>query len=351
LLCGRCVHFRHPLELGGIYFFVNALKSVASWFVAAALYSRYFRAGTTELGLVAGMNASAANYSGFLNSTGANLTGANATGAIPGFSKESHASSACSTATGAVVHASKIGDLPLFATVGALAAVWLIAVVGFSLRIKREYLFTFVSLQTGYADSQSYFLDNPINDAKRINIFLCNERHWQAIRDRVRLWVLSVYAAWHALMPAFFTADLQARIPDDFMPAQAVQDLNAQSRDGRRPTVQNMGLLRRMSHAAPAGVASELDSALRRPSQLPSPPSVTRDSASVFPTSDPTEPTASAAIMPYASTGAVTGSAGRTCTIEVGPPAAAGLAETSRGQCDPPLTPHDWPEAPSEDAK
>ena len=70
--------------MGGIYFFVNALKSVASWFVAAALYSRYFPAGTTELGLVAGMNTSAANYSGF-NSTGANITGANATGAVSAF--------------------------------------------------------------------------------------------------------------------------------------------------------------------------------------------------------------------------------------------------------------------------
>jgi hypothetical protein len=71
--------------LGGIYFFVNALKSVASWFVAAALYSRYCPSGTTELGLVAGMNASAANYSGFVNSTGANFTGANATGAVSAF--------------------------------------------------------------------------------------------------------------------------------------------------------------------------------------------------------------------------------------------------------------------------
>ena len=87
MLCGRCVHCRHPVELGGIYFFFNALKSVASWFVAAALYSRYFVARTTELGLVAGMNASAANYSGFLNSTGANSTGANTTGTIPGLSK------------------------------------------------------------------------------------------------------------------------------------------------------------------------------------------------------------------------------------------------------------------------
>ncbi len=201
------------------------------------------------------------------------------------------------------MHTSKIGDLPLFATVGALAAVWLIAVVGLSLTIKREYLHTFLSLQTGYAATQSIFLDSQGNDAKRISIFYKNERHWQAIRDRMRQWVLSAYAAWQALMPAFFTADLQARIPDDFMPAQAVQDLNAQSRAGRRPTLQNMGLVRRASHASPSGVASELNSDARRPSQLPSSPSVTTNSASVLPASNPTDPTASAAIiMPHAST-------------------------------------------------
>ncbi len=44
-----CVHFRHPLELGGIYFFVNALMNIASWFVAAALYSVYFPAGANAL--------------------------------------------------------------------------------------------------------------------------------------------------------------------------------------------------------------------------------------------------------------------------------------------------------------
>ena len=88
--------------------------------------------------------------------------------------------------------ASKIGDMPLFATVGALAAVWLVAIVGVSLTIKAEYLHTFISLQTGYAATQSHFLDNQGNDAKRVLIFFMNERHWQAIRDRVRQWVLSV---------------------------------------------------------------------------------------------------------------------------------------------------------------
>ena len=172
-------------------------------------------------------------------------------------------------------------------------------------------------------------MDNQGNDAKRVYIFFLNERHWQAIRDRVRQWVLSAYATWQALMPAFFTADLQARIPDDFMPAQAVQDLNTQSPDGRRPTLQNMGLVRRMSHASSIGVVSELDSGARRPSRLPSQ------------TSDPMEPTASDAMRP-----AATGAA-RPCTIEVGPP--VGLAEIARGECDPPLKPHDCSDAPDED--
>jgi hypothetical protein len=332
LLCGRSFHFRHPAELGGIYFFVNALKNVASWFVAAALYSRFFVAGTTELGLVAGMNASAANYSGFLNSTGANFTGAINTGAIAAFvpAFQGISSHASATATGAIMHASKIGDLPLFATVGVLTAVWLIAVAGLPLTIKCEYLYTFVSLQTGYSFSQSYFLDNQSNDAKRITIFFCNERQWQAIRDRVRQWVLSVYAAWQALMPAFFTADLQARIPDDFIPAQAVQDLDAQSRDGRRPTVQNMGLLRRVSHASPIDAASESDSGARRPSHLPS--------------QDPMEPTATAAIMRHAANVAA-----RPCNMEVGP--AVSLAEIARGSYrdDPLVKPHGRPDAADED--
>jgi hypothetical protein len=328
-----------------MYFFVNALKSVASWFVAAALYSRYFPAGTTELGLVAGMNASAANYSACLNSTGANFTVANTTGAIPGLSKDSHASHASANATGLVMHASKIGDLPLFATVGALAAVWLIAVVGLSFTINRKYLHTFVSLHTGYANSQSYFLDNQGNDARRVLIFLHNERHWQAIRDRVRQWVLSVYAAWQALMPAFFTADLQTRIPDDFMPVQAVQELNAQSPDGRRPTLQNMGLVRRMSHATPTDGASHTDRGARRPSELPSPPPVTdrggaltTNGASISPASDLTEPTASAAIMRRPSAAA---SLARPCNIEVGPPVS--LAEIASGSYrdDAPVKPSD----------
>ena len=152
-------------------------------------------------------------------------------------------------------------------------------------------------------------------------------------------------------MPAFFTADLQARIPDDFMPAQVVQDLNAQSPDGRRPTVQNMGLVRRMSHAAPVDGASHTDRRARRPSELPSPPSVTdgggaftASSASISPRSDPAEPTASTAIMRPSAAAHVA----RPCNIEVGPPVS--LAEIAFGSYgdDPLVKPHVWPDVPDE---
>jgi hypothetical protein len=197
---------------------------------------------------------------------------------------------------------SKIDDLTLFTTLGALTAAWLVAVAGLALTIKREYLHTFVSLQTGYGDVQSYFLDSEGDDARRIQIFFCNEQQWRAIRDAVRQWVLNMYAAWKALMPSWLTEDLQARIPDDFMPAEVVHNLNAQAPGGRRPTVEKMGLLRRVSNAAAVDVNSDLDNGARRLSQGPNRHAVTdgqtsftTNTASFFQGPTPTEPTASAA--------------------------------------------------------
>ncbi len=191
----------------------------------------------------------------------ANVTGENSTGAPPLWNENELTQSvhATANAAGGNVHASKIGDLPLFTTVATLAVLLLVAVVGLSLTIKREYLHTFVSLQTGCAYAQSYFLDNEGDDAKRVEIFFHNEPQWQAIRNRVRQWVLGAYAAW---------------------PAQVVHELNAQAPGGRRPTLQNMGLLRRVSHAAAvtAEDSSNSDGGLRisAPAHLePASPQVT----------------------------------------------------------------------------
>ncbi len=140
---------------------------------------------------------------------------------------------------------------------------WAFAALGVWLTMKPEYRRTFWSTQTGYAFSQSYFLDNEANDAKRIEIFGMNERHWRAIRDRVRQWVLAMYAAWQALQPVWFTDTVKAQIPDAFIPTAALRRENARAR-------QTAGRLRsRLSFALGAESDADRTSAAGVPSPQP----------------------------------------------------------------------------------
>jgi hypothetical protein len=78
---------------------------------------------------------------------------------------------------------------------------------------------------------------------------------WQSIRELVRQWALGAYATWAQLSPAWLTDALRALIPDDFMPAPVVQQLDAQAPGGRRRTLANMGTLRPMSLAVSEDVS------------------------------------------------------------------------------------------------
>ncbi len=124
-----CVHFRNPVDLGGAYWLLNAVMSQASCYVSVVLYDLYY------------------------------------------------------------VGDAKVGGPFLYGAVGALAAVWLLSFCTFLLTIKREYIHTFASLQTGSDYIISYFRDNVGNEARQIEIFFCNELMWKSIRPAVRAWV------------------------------------------------------------------------------------------------------------------------------------------------------------------
>jgi hypothetical protein len=123
-----CLHYRNSAELGGAYWLFNAVMSQLSCIVSVVLYDRYF------------------------------------------------------------VGDAKISGPFLYGTVGALVAVWLVAFCAFVLTIKREYVHTFVSLQSGSDYIISYFRDND-DEARRIRIFYYNELIWESIRPAVRAWV------------------------------------------------------------------------------------------------------------------------------------------------------------------
>jgi hypothetical protein len=232
------VHFRHPSELGGAYFFFNALMSQASVLVSAFLYWRYYVSTSAGIGRI---------LEPLMNSTTDNSTVADRVLAnFTGTPFVDAPFSANPTSPGGL-DSSKIDGLALAASVGTLMVMWVLAVVSLSLTIKPEYRCTFYSTQAGYAYALSFFLDNEGDDAKRIGIFYFNERQWRAIRDRVKEWVLSMYATWEALKPVWFTDALKALIPDSFMPAEALRQENARVPGGRRETLANTSMRRRMT--------------------------------------------------------------------------------------------------------
>jgi hypothetical protein len=237
------IQYRHPCEFGGAYFLFSAVMSQLSVFVSAYLYSQYYVPPVGDaLDLI--LSGTAVNFTSTLttstNSSVFSLSLSNVTSAPIADAIISPANAANYTSTAAAT-AGKIDPHTLVALVVTLFAVWAIAVVGLSRTIKPAYRRTFLSAQTGSAYAQSYFLDND-DDATRIEIFGYNERQWRAIRARVKEWVLGMYATWQALKPAWLTDAIRALIPDDFVPAETLQQENARA-GGRRSTLrQRMSL-------------------------------------------------------------------------------------------------------------
>ncbi len=245
------MQLRNPVDAGGCYYSVNAVMTHVACFVSAVLYSAYSTGVTPATGSYSADNAGA-------NSTNANGANATATLAANGTVADNYDRA----------HSTKIiDDITLFVTVATLSSVWVFAFVCLLLTMKREYRGTFVSVQTGCAYARGFFTGNMGDDTGRITIFFFNQRQWRSIRELVRQWVLGAYATWLQLSPAWLTDGLRRLIPDDFMPALAVQQLDAQSPGGRRRTVENMSVLRRVSLTL-AENAAELSTPIFAPAIL-----------------------------------------------------------------------------------
>ncbi len=242
------VHMRHPCELGGACYFLNTIMNQLSVFVAAFIYWKYHNPPTAAADILrAVLNVTATNSSAS-NVSIADLTNASIADTIVSAANYTLASAPRVGST-----AGKIDLVTLVASVGILFNMWALAALGVWRTMKPEYRRTFWSTQTGYAYTQGIFLDNDGNDAKRIGIFGMNERHWRAIRDRVRQWVLAMYAAWQALNPLWFTDAVKAQIPDAFIPTETLRRENALARRRR----QTIGRLRSLSFAL--GAESDAD--------------------------------------------------------------------------------------------
>ena len=110
----------------------------------------------------------------------------------------------------------KIDDAPLFTALAVLVGTWAVALGTFLLSINRTHLSTFVSTETGTKFTRRQFDHFAGNDERRMDVFTHHPSLWAPFAGVVQAWV----AQQHATMSVqpWFTPEVKARIPDDFLP-------------------------------------------------------------------------------------------------------------------------------------
>ena len=117
-----------------------------------------------------------------------------------------------------------------------LSSSWLIFFTCFLLIMKKSYLSTFFSTQSGHAWVQSYFVSGQTDEVKK-RIFEHNTKQWMSIRDDVQAWTLENWERWEEEKPEFFNDAWKASVDDDMIPPASLRKLNSGASGRRRSSL------------------------------------------------------------------------------------------------------------------
>jgi hypothetical protein len=88
----------------------------------------------------------------------------------------------------------------------------------FFFNIERKYLNTFWSTQRSKDLSMAYFLEGK-SDAVKFEVMGTTRNHWVLIEEKVRDWVGENWATWEKEKPEWLTDQMKAMVPVEFIPA------------------------------------------------------------------------------------------------------------------------------------
>jgi hypothetical protein len=87
----------------------------------------------------------------------------------------------------------------------------------FSFNIEKKYWRTFYSLQRGKDLSARSFKEG-IDDSTKAAYIIMSKHHWKSIEEEVRTWVETNWARWEEETPDWFTDAFKASVPIEFIP-------------------------------------------------------------------------------------------------------------------------------------
>jgi hypothetical protein len=108
--------------------------------------------------------------------------------------------------------------------VGALSSAWLAFFVVFLLLIKKSYIGTLFSTQTGHDFFKNKFLLGE-TDEKKMIVHMRNKKLWVSIRDDVKTWTLENWERWEEEKPEWFNDAFRKMVDDDMIPPSSLRRL------------------------------------------------------------------------------------------------------------------------------
>jgi hypothetical protein len=83
--------------------------------------------------------------------------------------------------------------------------------------IERKYWHTFLSTQRGKDLTMSYFLEGKSEEMK-FKVLSKSKHHWISIEHKIKKWVWENWVRWEEEKPEWFTDQIKALVPVDFIP-------------------------------------------------------------------------------------------------------------------------------------
>jgi len=175
-----CIHFRHPKELGGLYYSLTLLQAQVGSAVFAKLY----------------VDASEGD-------------------------------------------AEALAAEMVYAVVATASITWACSYSLLFAHIKKGYAGTFIDTRSAGKYTVDVFNDPKASDHQKAEVTRNTRRYWRSIEDEVRKFLAEKWTAWEQEKPAWFTKAFIAKLHDDMLPERVL----AERRRGGRRRSSNVELL------------------------------------------------------------------------------------------------------------
>jgi hypothetical protein len=208
------VHYRHPYDLGGMYWSGNVVLNQLFCFASVYLYKKHLNDVISDN----------MNYR-------------------DGTEKDIKVSPRCNPAdfdsynVNYVCEESEL-EASLWNVVFCLFALSMLSFNGFLLSIKREYWVTFFDTRTGpqFAADTYHEVET---DCSRFEIFGHHPSYYDNIAEELMEWLADSWDRWEEEKPGWFTAAAMSRIPEDMLPIKFKLGLGGNKKE-RRESLKKM---------------------------------------------------------------------------------------------------------------